>query len=49
MRKTLNADAVIDFLDQRKDFDYWWENIDAETQEEILEELEQLIERLIMQ
>ena len=34
---------IIDMLDDRKGFGNWWYNIDPDTQQEILEEIEKII------
>lgn len=35
--------AVIDLLDGRKGFDWWWADVDPEIQAEIIEELDGLV------
>lgn len=39
------SEKIVDALNDRKGFDHWWYNIDSETQEEILEELEKIINK----
>jgi len=38
------ADAVIDELNARSGFDYWWDDIDRDIQDEIRETLAERIE-----
>jgi hypothetical protein len=40
------AEQIIELLSDRNGFDGWWDMIDEEIQEEILNELTELIENL---
>lgn len=38
---------IIDLLDGRKGFDYWWDDIHEETQAEIVSELDELVAEIV--
>ena len=39
--------AIIDLLDGRKGFDYWWHDIDPETRAEIVARLDELVQQRV--
>ena len=41
------ADYVIECLMDRKGFDYWWNTIEFETQDEIIDNLQESIEEFL--
>jgi len=43
-RATEAADAVLDELDKRSGFDYWWDDIDSDIQNEIRDTLAKRID-----
>jgi hypothetical protein len=45
MKKYTNlTNSLIEKLNDRKGFDYWWDNIDTKTKKEIKEELKRTIQ-----
>jgi len=40
-------DEVLKALDTRKGFDYWWDNIDEDVQDEISSDLDQVIKDVL--
>lgn len=41
------AQKIVNFLQQRKGFDYWWRDIKKDVQDEILEEIAKIIDKHI--
>lgn len=41
------VDSILGDMDDRKGFDHWWHGIDEEIQEEIKEDLEAKVEKIL--